>query len=813
MALFEALSNVLSQLPAFFHLESPLLLLWIIPLFFALRYVLKTDFIKLKEEEEHKHRRLLVQKVMVVTRTAIFLLILIALASPFMQRERIIEGDMFLKILIDNSTSMSVLESIPQNLISELEKRTSVEVKTIGSAEDSYLGDDLLNTLEPYESVLLITDGHATKGANIGDVVFFSTKLNSTINALLLKEDKSDVAISVSGPSKTMSEVENTFTVNLNRVGKMKGTSVPLSIKLDGAVIFSGDITSDKYEFSKSLSEGFHTITAQTNIADVFSQNNVFYKTINVVSQPKVLFYTSKPDSPLVKLYKQVVDVKTTSGLPSSTEDVKRMLDDYYAIIVNDIHAKDLNSRSEALQEYLQDGNGMLVFGGYNSYGDGLYKNSLFESLLPVFVGKAGRKESDVNVVILVDISGSTQTSTASGASVVDVEKSLALTVLKTLRPNIKLGVLAFNTQAYVVSEFSYLFSKSDVEDKISRLYHVGGTLISTGLLKAISMLDQAPGSKNIILISDGKTHDSSTTMDAAKLAANKGIKIYAIGVGPKTSDSTMMQIAEIGNGAYFKVEDVAKIKILFGEIEEQGAKIPGLSILNSNHFITQDLKDIEASVHGFTDVVPKTSARLLVTTTNGDPVLTVWRVGLGRVGAFSTDDGSVWASELLGEKNSKLLVRSLNWAVGEPDRKAKKGINVEDTRINQPTTITIRAEEQPISKEYTFYKIDENTYSTTVTPSATGFVNVLNGIFASNYPLEYQFLGINPELGAVVGATNGKLFKLEEENVVDNIIDQVQSRSKRVVSGREIVRWPFVLAALILFLAEIFMRRWLRSE
>ncbi len=813
MEFFSTLYNILAQLPSVLHLENPLLLLLIIPLFFALKYLLNYEFIKLKEEEEHKHRRLLVQKVMLVTRTLMFLLILIALASPFMQRERVIEGDMFLKILVDNSTSMSVLESIPKNLISDLEKKTSVEVKTIGSADDSPLGDDLLNTLEPYESVLLITDGHATKGANIGDIVFFATKLNSTINALLLKEDKSDVAISISGPSKTMADVENTFTVSLNRVGAMKQTSVPLSIKLDGNVIFSGDVNSAKYEFTKSLPEGFHTITVQTNIADQFSQNNVFYKTVNVVSQPKVLFYTSKPDSPLVKLYKQVVDVKTVSGLPPSGDDVKRVLEDYYAIIVNDVHARDLNSRAEALQDYLHDGNGMLVFGGYNSYGDGLYRNSLFESLLPVFVGKAGRKESDVNVVILVDISGSTSDTTASGASVVDVEKSLALTVLKTLRPNIKTGVIAFNTQAYVVSEFSYLFSKSEVEEKVSRLYHFGGTLISTGLLKAISMLDQAPGSKNIILISDGKTHDYSNTIASAQFAASKGIKIYSIGVGPKTSDSTMIQIAEIGNGAFFKVEDVARIKILFGEIEEQGGKIPGLSILNSNHFITQDLGDLDASIHGFTDVVPKTSARLLVTTTNGDPILTTWRAGLGRVGAYSTDDGSVWASELLSGKNSKLLVRSLNWAIGEPDRKAKKGINVEATRINQPTTIIIRAEEQPVSKDYTFYKTDENTYSTSVTPNAVGFVNVLNGVFASNYPLEYQFLGMNSELSVVVKATRGELFEPDEKNVVDKILDQVRSKSKRVVSAREIVRWPFVLTVLVLFLAEIFIRRWLRSE
>ncbi|MEK6858138.1 MAG: hypothetical protein AABX39_06120, partial [Nanoarchaeota archaeon] len=64
-----------------------------------------------------------------------------------------------------------------------------------------------------------------------------------------------------------------------------------------------------------------------------------------------------------------------------------------------------------------------------------------------------------------------------------------------------------------------------------------------------------------------------------------------------------------------------------------------------------------------------------------------------------------------------------------------------------------------------------------------------------------------------VVKATRGELFEPDEKNVVDKILDQVRSKSKRVVSAREIVRWPFVLTVLVLFLAEIFIRRWLRSE
>ncbi|PIN81634.1 hypothetical protein COV11_01520, partial [Candidatus Woesearchaeota archaeon CG10_big_fil_rev_8_21_14_0_10_30_7] len=339
-------------------------------------------------------------------------------------------------------------------------------------------------------------------------------------------------------------------------------------------------------------------------------------------------------------------------------------------------------------------------------------------------------------------------------------------------------------------------------------------TAISQGILKAVQLLETVPGSKNIILISDGKdtAENIGVAYEAAKKAANIGAKMYTVGVGEKTADLEMMRLAELTNGVYFKADEVSRLKILFGDLEEDKTKTPTLTVLNSNHFITQDLQDISASIHGFADVVPKTTARLLVTTNKGDPILATWRVGLGRVGAYAIDDGSVWGGELMSKKNSKLLIRSLNWAIGEPDRKREEGVITEDTRIGKPTTLTIKSKQQPKSSDHTFYKIDDETYQTSVVPTSLGFqeVKLLDATFASNYPIEYQNVGLNAELTNLVGSTGGLMF---EPTDIQGIYDHVKTRSKRIINSTETLRWPFILAALIIFLIEIFIRRYFRSD
>src|SRR3989344_5614010 len=668
------LLNFLNSINVFKNLEYPYLLLLIIPLAVFSFYILRKDFIKLKEDEDVRRRRVLVQKIVIVSRCLIFLLLLIAIATPYVHQEKTLQGDTRLKILVDNTTSMQLIEQLPNNFFEEIKKKVETEIISVGFREKSDIGDAVLSNLGPFESVLLITDGNVNEGSSLSDVALYAKKLNSTINAVALNTIRDDVAVSVIGPAK-------------------------------------------------------------------------------------VMYYSTKSTSPILTLLRQVFEVETTATLPSGT-DLKNALKDFYAIIVNDVSSKDIEDKAAIIDEYLIDGNGMLVIGGGKSFNNGRYKNTVFEDLLPVIVGKPGKKPGDVNIVIVIDISGSTGSAFGAGKAV-DVEKMLALTVVDSIEPTNYIAVIAFNTEARpVVVPLKQLFEHKNIKDRIASLVDGGGTRIHAGLLFAHSLLQAGSGSKNVILISDGKQREESLAIEASKLLANDGIKIFTVGVGEKTNEDLMIKMADLSNGIYFRATDASRVKILFGDFEEskQGEK-PGLFILNKAHFITQGLDEIKATVSGFNQVAPKTAARLLVTTSNGEPILTVWRRGLGRVAALSTDDGTNWAGDLLGRDASVMITRTVNWIIGEPDRKEKENVNVQDTVVFQPTDLIVKSQNQPTSKDHSFFKIDENNYITTITPIKTGFQEVLGAVFASNYPTEYVEVGMNPQLKSIVEVTGGKMF------------------------------------------------------
>ena len=115
------------------HLDYPLALLAIPVLLLLLFLVLRKKFIEVKDDPEVKLQKKRVRRLLRITRPILIILVAIALASPYLQQEKIIEGDPFIELLVDNSTSMALFQDISAQLAERLEKRTNVEVKIVGS--------------------------------------------------------------------------------------------------------------------------------------------------------------------------------------------------------------------------------------------------------------------------------------------------------------------------------------------------------------------------------------------------------------------------------------------------------------------------------------------------------------------------------------------------------------------------------------------------------------------------------------------------------------------------------------------------------
>jgi len=156
-----------------------------------------------------------------------------------------------------------------------------------------------------------------------------------------------------------------------------------------------------------------------------------------------------------------------------------------------------------------------------------------------------------------------------------------------------RIGLVVYAGEAYTAcpATLDYSILKEQI-DKISGDRIEGGTAIGTGLGTAVTRLrNDSIASKVIILLTDGSNNSGEITpLEAAELAKAKNIRVYTIGVGKngtapspiitpfgvqyqnmpvEIDEVTLMKIAEITNGQYFRATDTKSLQGIYKEIEK----------------------------------------------------------------------------------------------------------------------------------------------------------------------------------------------------------------------------------------------------
>jgi uncharacterized membrane protein len=729
-------------------------------------------------------------KALIVSRVMLFILLLLALSEPYDVRDSLIEGEPRMLHLVDSTRSMELYPALAFN----------ESIGTVLTGNTTPLGDAVLRLIEREGNIILYTDGNNNEGRNFLDVAALAARLGATLYAVVPQAEKDEVWVDVRGPSMAVVGSEVVHEVVLRKLGGE--ARYTLEVYVDENLALTREVTQREPEMivplrSKFPSVGGHRIKAALlpSSRDYFPENNVYYKSVSVVPKPKILFMTNKP-SPLLEALEKNYEVHLKRNENYS---------DYDAILINDMPLYALQDEVDAFAEYVREGGGLVVIGGENSYNKGGYKNSLLEVYLPVRSIRSELRGEDLALVLALDISGSTG-SLFGEYTKADVEKATAIGLIRDLKKEHNLGVIAFNVEPYIIANLSNAHDRSMLEEKIARLRFGGGTTILNAQIKADEMLSPFSGSKNLILLSDGMTNLPQSSLEMAKTMAGRGIKTYTVGVGYDADDEFLSALAALGQGVYFTEGEEDRLRLIFGEDEEEAETFP-LKVLDANHFITRGLS-LRGAISGLNEVTPKESARVLLTTRNGEAVLAVWRFGLGRVASFATDDGTKWAPELYMGRNSRALSATLNWAAGGG---RKKGIKASDAYLGQPIIISstvstpLKLGDEPLI----FDSIAPGEYRSVYYPEKPGF-HVIEGrgireVVAVNYPLELLKLGFNHELDALVSATGGRTLSKEE---LQSVEEEARKKASKRVFEREDKTMPFILAAMMLFLAEVAMRR-----
>ena len=140
-----------------------------------------------------------------------------------------------------------------------------------------------------------------------------------------------------------------------------------------------------------------------------------------------------------------------------------------------------------------------------------------------------------LNVCLVLDRSTSMQ------GEKMDTVKSAAIQVLRNLRPQDILSVVAFSDRAEVIIPASYLQDRQRLESRIQMIQPSGATEMLQGLelgLKEVMRSLDSNRINHIILLTDGHTYgDEQECLALASKLAEQGIGISGMGIGQEWND------------------------------------------------------------------------------------------------------------------------------------------------------------------------------------------------------------------------------------------------------------------------------------
>lgn len=774
-----------------------------------------------------------VSKYLILSRVIILCLLIIALASPFTMGTTTVKDDApRITVLTDQTMSMDLYNTDTGKKLYEAIKSKTPTTHRQFAGMTSPVGDEIIAASEN-NNIVLISDGNANYGKDLADAVSFVNKSGTRVFAVNQKLLHNDMSVEIASAKNLIVGNENTFTIVVRQAGE--SARYRLEVKIDGKPVSLPDgsnlVQTEQIKtipvsyIFKTL--GTHTVEAVITPEgeDRFPTNNKFYRSVYVVPKPKMLAITDDIGSPLYEIIDSLYAVDRAGSIPDD-------LSKYRVVVIDNMGAGMLGA--DSLKNYVGGGGGLVVVGGDASYDKGNYNNSPVEAMLPI-ISRSAEYRGGRNLVIAVDYSlSATSGDTGTGISFMSLISANAIKIVRDISTDSNVAVLAFGeeeTKQTGLISMSSQTNRANLEQFVRDLILKAGyetTALDIGLHSSEKLLDSATGTKEVIVISDGIMipERMSLIKQAISDLTNKNIKIYFVQVlmsyqTIKTPHKLYDELAKAAGGEVIVLNPDERATII---LKKDDVKTPTpettpeiiyeypIAALDNNHFITKYV-NISASVTGYNDVTPKLGADRLVSTTKGKPIITTWGFGLGRVASFTTDNGAgdtMWASAVYSGENARLVSGMINWAIGDPRGKDGVVVQAEDIWGGTPGRVIVTSNTLPQlqldKKDIALSSTGPTTYETTINPDKEGFHDLSGYGVAVNYPKEYREVGFNQNLKTIIESNSGKVY--EEDGVEGLLFMDIKEKATRTVEAPQSEKEPFLLAALVLFLAEVIIRR-----
>ena len=212
-------------------------------------------------------------------------------------------------------------------------------------------------------------------------------------------------------------------------------------------------------------------------------------------------------------------------------------------------------------------------------------------------------------VILAFDVSGSMAADDLKPTRM-EAAKAAARDFVQLQPPSVQIGVVSFSEGGFSVQAPTY--DEGAVLAAINRLAPQRGTSLAYGILTSLdaiavansgetthfySNLTPTPAptptpvpkgtytSAAIVLLTDGENNESPDPLAAAQTAADRGVRIYTVGIGSaagsilhidgftvrtQLDEAMLKQISQITNGVYYNAENEQDLKAIYDNLDPQ---------------------------------------------------------------------------------------------------------------------------------------------------------------------------------------------------------------------------------------------------
>ncbi len=411
------------------------------------------------------------------------------------------------------------------------------------------------------------------------------------------------------------------------------------------------------FSYRQSLdTSGIHVYQAAIEVdGDTIEDNNRAVGTVVVRGRPQVLLAEkdrshAQPLAAALRSQNIEVTVVDASQIPKDAAGLHR----YDGVILSNVSSLKLTrAQMVNIRDYVRDqGGGLIMIGGEESFGLGGYYRTPIEEALPVTMDVKQKVEvPSLAVVLSIDRSGSMAMSTGDERiTKLDLAKEAAHLVVDLLDERNEVGVMSWDTEFLWDVPVRPARDRSAIHHAIATIKAGGGTDGYPALKEAYSVLFERPALlKHVIFLSDGQMTRGDFAGLLRRMAKDK-ITVSTVAIGKDADVQLMVDIAKWGRGRFYYTEDSQTIPRIF-TLETQLASKASLveqpfkpQLTSAGHEAVQDIDWRSVPpLGGYVATTLKNTAELVLMSHQEDPVLATWRYGLGRAAAFTSDAKAKW--------------------------------------------------------------------------------------------------------------------------------------------------------------------------